>query len=183
VVFIERACTRTTENTDRIEFSVLDATDSDALMALGERRFDAAVCTMAIMDMSSIEPMIEALSRLLRPGGRSVFSLMHPCFNAPTAVLTTETEDRDGELVTTHSVKMSRYITPEARCGVGVAGQPEPHYYFTRPTSLLFNLCVQAGFVLDGIEEPVFDHGSVSGSWASRAEIPPILAARMRLPA
>ena len=97
-------------------------------------------------------------------------------------MLTTETEDRDGELVTTHSVKMSRYITPEARCGVGVAGQPEPHYYFTRPTSLLFNLCVQAGFVLDGIEEPVFDPGSVSGSWASRAEIPPILAARMRLP-
>ena len=68
MVFIERACTRTTENTDRIEFSVLDATDSDALMALGERRFDAAVCTMAIMDMSSIEPMIRPLSRLLRAG-------------------------------------------------------------------------------------------------------------------
>ena len=48
---IERAKSRTSENPDRIEYSVIDATDEGALMALGERRFDAAVCTMALMDM------------------------------------------------------------------------------------------------------------------------------------
>ena len=181
--FIERARKGTTENADRIEFFRIDATDADALMGLGEARFDAAVCGMAMMDMSAIAPMVHSLARLLRPGGRFVFSVMHPCFNAPTAIFLNETEDRDGELITTHSVKMSRYITPDVRKGLGVASQPEPHYYFSRPISMLFNLCFGAGFVLDGIEEPVFDAvPDRKGMWASRTEIPPVLVARMRLP-
>ena len=36
-------------------------------------------------------------------------------------------------------------------------GQPASQYYFDRPISTLFNICFSAGFVLDGMEEPVFD--------------------------
>src|SRR5689334_7696255 len=51
--FIERARARTTEHAERIDYRVVDATDAAQLLALGERRFDAAVCNMALMDMTT----------------------------------------------------------------------------------------------------------------------------------
>ena len=183
--FIELARARTTQNANMIEYRVLDATDRQQLMALGEGRFDAAVCTMAMMDMWSIEPLVDCLTRLLRPGGRFVFSVMHPCFNSPTAISIAETEDRDGQLVTTYAVKVAKYIEPAATKGLGVLGQPAPHWYFTRPISMLFNACFAAGLMLDGIEEPTFEEHKPSkhpASWRNYTEIPPALVARMRLP-
>src|SRR5262245_43922633 len=51
-----------TGSNQRIAYRVVDATDSTALSSLGERRFDAAVCTMTMMDMASIEPLLSSLS-------------------------------------------------------------------------------------------------------------------------
>lgn len=182
---IENAKARTTENADRIEYSVVDATDSTQLLALGERRFDAAVCTMAIMDMASIEPLVSSLGRLLKVGGRFVFSVMHPCFNSASIKMVAEQqEDRDGDMVTEYSVKVSEYIRPSSKKGIAMLGQPSAQYYFDRPISVLFNACFGAGFALDGIAEPVFDQptiGSTPISWANLTNIPPVLVARMRL--
>src|SRR6516164_2841735 len=41
---IEHARERTADPTERIEFRTLDCTHIDALMTLGEKQFDAAVC-------------------------------------------------------------------------------------------------------------------------------------------
>ena len=44
--------------------------------------------------------------------------------------------------------------------------------------------CFSAGFVLDGLEEPVFDDAEESArplSWTNYKEIPPVLVARLRL--
>src|SRR6266568_6768142 len=67
---IERAKARTTEHADRIEYRVVDATNEDQLLALGKRRFDAVVCNMAMMDMVTIEPLMNAASQLLKADGR-----------------------------------------------------------------------------------------------------------------
>lgn len=48
--FIECARKRTVEHAERIEYHVLDATGTERMLALREGRFDAAVCTMALMD-------------------------------------------------------------------------------------------------------------------------------------
>jgi 2-polyprenyl-3-methyl-5-hydroxy-6-metoxy-1,4-benzoquinol methylase len=80
--FIERAKQRTTEHADRIDYRVIDATDESQLLSLGTQSFDAAVCTMAMMDMSDIAPMLSALRQLLKPSGRFIFSITHPCFNS-----------------------------------------------------------------------------------------------------
>jgi 2-polyprenyl-3-methyl-5-hydroxy-6-metoxy-1,4-benzoquinol methylase len=183
--FLQRAKARTAEHADRIDYRLVDATDEGQLMGLGEGRFDAAVCTMALMDMAAIDPLISALSQLLKAGGRFVFSVPHPCFNNSAGCkLVAEEVDRDGELVVTYAVQVSRYIRPSAAKGVGIVGQPVPQYYFHRPLGVLFDTCFRAGFVLDGLEEPVFD-GTVGGnrlfSWANYREIPPALVARMRL--
>jgi 2-polyprenyl-3-methyl-5-hydroxy-6-metoxy-1,4-benzoquinol methylase len=75
-MFVERAQARTVENADRIEYRVVDATDEAALLALGAQSFDAAVCTMGLMDMPEIDPLLRALSQLLKPRARVVFAVM-----------------------------------------------------------------------------------------------------------
>ncbi len=91
---IERARARTTESGDRVEFRVVDCMRADALLSLGERRFDAAVCTMALMDMAAIEPLFTALAKLLKAGGRFVFSVLYPCFNSGRVVQIREPRGR-----------------------------------------------------------------------------------------
>jgi 2-polyprenyl-3-methyl-5-hydroxy-6-metoxy-1,4-benzoquinol methylase len=65
---IAHAVERTTEHTERVQYHVLDATDEDSLLGLGENRFDTAVCNMALFDMAEIKPLMRALARLVRPG-------------------------------------------------------------------------------------------------------------------
>jgi 2-polyprenyl-3-methyl-5-hydroxy-6-metoxy-1,4-benzoquinol methylase len=184
--FIELAEGRTTGGRDRISFRHIDATDRAALMTLGERGYDAAVCKMALMDMAAIQPLISALAELLKPGGRFVFSVLHPAFNSTgTSLWMEEVTSETGELVVCRGVKVTRYLEPEARQGVGIRGQPNPQRYFHRPLSVLLNVCFAAGFVLDGIEEPAFgpeDEGSGEFAWARFRGIPPVLVARLRLP-
>ena len=131
--FLEWARARTVEHSERVEYRLVDLTDKRQLLALGERRFDAAVCGMALMDMAAITPLLEGLCVLLKPGGRFVFSVLHPCFNTTGCTMVAEREDRDGELRTTHAVQVKRYLSLGPAKGVGIPGQPVPHYYFDRP--------------------------------------------------
>ena len=182
---LKSAATRTTQDRDRIEYRLVDATDAVALVELGGGgRFDAAVCTMAMMDMAAIDPLLSSLSQILRPGGRFVFSVVHPCFNSSGVKLVAEeTTTETGDLVTRYSVNVSDYIRPRAARGVAMKGQPAPHYYFDRPISLLFNEAFKTGFVLDGLEEPTFHESAHDGrpNWSNITELPPALVARMRL--
>jgi 2-polyprenyl-3-methyl-5-hydroxy-6-metoxy-1,4-benzoquinol methylase len=185
-MFIRRARERTTENAERITYRVLSATDPEALLSLGEKRFDAAVCTMALMDMSSIEPLISTLPKLLKNGGRFVFSVLHPAFNSGTTRLVAEEFDTGDKLVFRAGVTVTDYAEPFHHMGLGIPGQPVPQHYFHRPVSLLFNTCFKQGFVLDGIEEPTFpdDADLKSGmplSFGNMRAIPPVLVARMVL--
>lgn len=183
--FLELAQARTTEYADRIKYILADATDTAQLLALGERRFDAAVCNMAIQDMTIIDPLLYALTRLLKPAGRFVFAIPHPAFNTPAGSRPTlEEEDQAGELVETYSIKVSNYLRVRPTRGVGMPGEPEPHIYFHRPLSVLLGACFAAGFVLDGLEEPSFgpeEQASRPLGWANFKDIPPVLVARLRL--
>jgi 2-polyprenyl-3-methyl-5-hydroxy-6-metoxy-1,4-benzoquinol methylase len=177
---------RTTEHADRIEYLVMDATDEGALLTLGEGRFDAAVCNMALFDIADIQPLMRALVRLLHPGGRFVFSVMHPCFNNPHMTHLAEMEDNDGQLTTSYSVRISGYMTPTVAHAAAIAGQPRPQLIFHRPLQVLFETCFNEGFVLDGLEERAFPPDSPSGrsplTWGGNFfEIPPVLVARLRL--
>ena len=142
---------------------------------------------MALFDMAEIDPLMSALSRLLRPGGRFVFSVLHPCFNNSHVVQMAEMEDRAGEIVTVYSVKVSGYMTSSMARGAAIVGQPKRQLYFHRPLQVLFGAGFRAGFVLDALEERSFpaDHPQTRSplSWSGNySEIPPVLVARMRLP-
>jgi SAM-dependent methyltransferase len=169
----------------KIDYRVIDATDSEALLGLGAGTFDGALCNMALMDMAEIDPLMTALAVLLKPGGRFVFSVLHPCFNNPAIVQMSELEDQNGAIVTTYSVKIARYKTPFTQVGLAMHGQPVPHPYFHRPLSLLLAPALSVGLVLDGFEEQAFPPDNSGGttplSWNGRfSEIPAALIVRLR---
>ena len=186
-VELAKACTEEAGYGDAVVYLVADATDEEQMLALGEERFDAVVCNMALMDMPVIDPLMSALRRLLKPSGRFVFSVQHPAFNSNAIRLALEVEDRDGTLVETYSVKVTGYLHVPPGKGAGMPGEPVAHPYFHRPLSELFGSCFRAGFAVDGLEEPSFakpEDGSRSASrslsWEDFVGIPPVLVVRAR---
>jgi 2-polyprenyl-3-methyl-5-hydroxy-6-metoxy-1,4-benzoquinol methylase len=184
-VFIELARARTAESGERIEYLVVDATNREELAGLGEHRFDGATCTQGLMDMPEIAPLFEAMTRLVKPGGRFVITVQHPCFNTTGMSIVAETIDTDDTRYVETALKLRRYLTSDTAKGAGIPGEPEPHFYFERPMSELFGSAFRAGLVMDGMEEPSFGPappGANSLSWSSIPEFPPVLAARFRVP-
>ncbi|NIM94620.1 MAG: methyltransferase domain-containing protein [Anaerolineales bacterium] len=183
---IEHAMRRTEEHADHIQYYVADATDEKRLLELGEGEYDAALCNMALFDIAEISPLLRALKRLLRPGGRFVFSVIHPCFNSSRIVRIVEEEDSDGEFVTKYALKIYSYMTAEVITGAAMRDQPQAQPYFHRPLQDLFGICFENGFMLDDLEErafpPDFPPSSSPLSWSGKfSEIPPVLVGRMRL--
>jgi len=183
---INRARDRKADPGGSIQYLVLDATDENDLLRLGAGRFDAALCNMALFDMAEIGPLARALSGLLHPAGRFVFSILHPCYNSAHVGHVAELEDREGRIVTTYSLKVYGYMTSTIVPGAAIDGQPRPHIYFHRTLQHILGTFFEAGFVLDGLEERAFppDHpqGSNPLSWGGKfSEIPPVLVARVRL--
>jgi 2-polyprenyl-3-methyl-5-hydroxy-6-metoxy-1,4-benzoquinol methylase len=180
---IERAKARSANLQSQISYRVIDATDEQELLSIGEHRFDSALSNMALFDIADIEPLFRALPRLLKPGGTFVFSLMHPAFNNASSVHIMEEFDV-GEIKTVYSVKISRYMSTYHAKGLALRDQPKPQMYFQRPLQYYLNLGFQNGFVLDGFEERSFppDHPQNSPlGWGGKfSEIPPVLIARFR---
>ena len=181
--FIDCARKRTVELKERIAYHVINATDRAAMLALGEGQFDAAVCTMALMDMQQINPLAEVLPRMLTSNGRFVFSILHPAFNNPSTRMVAEHEDRDGDLRTVRTVKVERYLTPFSAQGIGIPGQPVPQTYFHRPLHRLLEPFLRHGLVVDGLEETAFTDSANARtplSWDHYPEIPAVLVVKLR---
>jgi SAM-dependent methyltransferase len=180
---IELAKGRTSENGDRIHYHVVDATDEVQLMALAgadNQRFDAAVCLNALMDMPAIEPLFRSVAKLLKPSGRFVFSVMHPCFNGLSIAMQPELADYDDK--PTYSIKVSRYLSAEVTKGLAISEQPVQQYYWHRPLHMLLNSAFENGLVMDRMEEPVLRPETPPKSafdWANY-DMPPLLFVRLR---
>jgi 2-polyprenyl-3-methyl-5-hydroxy-6-metoxy-1,4-benzoquinol methylase len=181
--FIERARQRTPADMSNIEYHVIDATDREQMLALGEGRFDGAVATMCLMDMVEIDPLLEALPALLKPAGWFVFSITHPCFQPPGMGMFAERIEADGGSFLRTGVKITQYLTPGEWKSEGIVGQPKKQYYFHRPLGMLLQGAFRRGFVVDGLEEPGLGARPPEGRylrWDSIPEIPPVLVVRMR---
>jgi SAM-dependent methyltransferase len=154
--FSERMIQLARSRPDRnIEYAIVDATKQQELAKLPDQ-FDAVVSTMAIMDIETIAPLAGDLRRLLKRDGAFVFSIMHPCFNSLCTALWHERDEDEGNIRDTYGVKVSDYMTERSGLGVAMAGQPRLQYYFHRPVSVLLKTFFDAGFVMDGYEEPSF---------------------------
>ncbi|MCI4369371.1 MAG: class I SAM-dependent methyltransferase [Thermoplasmata archaeon] len=184
--FLAKARSRSEKEGLKIDFLSLDVTATEALSGLGRGRFDAAVCTMALMDIPDARAVFRGALAVLKEGGRFVFSITHPSFNQLGATKVAEEADDSagsGGLRTRYFVKVETYATPRSGRGIGIPGQPSPHYYFERPLGLLLKEAFDAGFRLDALEELTCPEGMTPTrplSWPQFREIPPFLAARLR---
>ncbi len=182
VDFSERMLEHARAHGGDVEYRYADATDEDALLALGEPgSFDAMVSNMAIMDMESIEPMVVAASRLMKPAGRFVFSTLHPAFNSGDVRPMVEL-DLEGGVTEVYSVKVSSYARAFTEKGVAIPGQPTQQWYFHRPLWMILNPFFEHGFALDGLEEPVVrpEHEKPGTPGYVYTQVPGVLVGRMR---
>ena len=183
-VFIERARERTPGDAP-IDYRVLDTANPADMRSLEDVGFTKAVCTMALMDMPEIAPLFRALERLLPVGGTLVFSVAHPCFHSAAVERFAEAyEEASGRSAFRTGVKVMAYATESVRTVEGIAGQPEPQLFFHRPLATLLRAGFDAGFVLDGLEEPIFRDGgppTAGVRWTDMPDVPPILIARLKL--
>jgi ubiquinone/menaquinone biosynthesis C-methylase UbiE len=63
-----------------IKYFVASATD---LRQFNNDSFDAASCIMAVQNMEPLERVVGEAARLLKPGGRLLLVMSHPCFRIP----------------------------------------------------------------------------------------------------
>ena len=153
--FSERMLERARSHGGDVDYRMADATDEGELLTLGERAsFDGVVSNMAIMDMQSIEPMVAAASRLLKPAGRFVFSTLHPAFNSGDVRPAVEL-DLEGGVTEVYSVRVSSYGRSFTSKGVALPDQPVEQWYFHRPLWMILEPFFAHGFTLDGLEEPL----------------------------
>lgn len=176
---IELARARTGDDLD-IEYRVIDGADASAMDTLPSE-FDAMVCHMAVFDMERVDILFSTAASRLRPGAPFVVSSTHPCFNGPEPVLFMEVSDDFASV--NYGVKVGRYATPVKVMRKAYTSAPVPHPMFHRPFSVILRQAFEAGLVVTGFEEPVFDTPlksySTPLSWDSRVkEIPPVVVYR-----
>lgn len=167
----------------KISYQVMDATNEQAMLGLGKGKFDKAVSTMVLMDIPEIEPLFAALSKLLKPGGTFVLSIMHPMFNGPGKAMQLIEDMDDPELRAVPYFRVEIYKSEVARKGIGIQGQPHLHWYYHRPLESYMQTAFRHGFVVDGWEEVTFPKDSdapVGLNWHYFCEGSPVWVARFR---
>lgn len=167
---IERARRREAEGPLGITYHIADTA---RLPMLEDSGFDVVVCNMALMDIEDAAGTIGETGRVLRPGGRFVASLSHPCFDVPNAsAWVVERMD----FTTTTWRKVSRYRETFQGSVPWSLGPDEvmhtPAYH--RPLSWYVRTLHRSGFVITGLEEPEPTKEFLAGSpqGASIAQIP-----------
>jgi 2-polyprenyl-3-methyl-5-hydroxy-6-metoxy-1,4-benzoquinol methylase len=76
-----------------IQYAVAEPTD---LSVIEDSIFDDIVCNMGIMTTRDLAGTVAELARLVKLGGRFIFSVVHPCFCMPDACWI---RDPDGKLL------------------------------------------------------------------------------------
>ena len=78
---LQHAAAHESEKPLGITFREMNA--SDLAEEFGEEAFDVVTACMSLMDMPEPDRAISAAADVLKPGGRLVFSITHPCFQTP----------------------------------------------------------------------------------------------------
>lgn len=174
-VFIQLAKERS-QNLN-IDYRVVDATDNEQLHSLIDtEKFDYVVSSMVLHDMPTITPLISALPALIKPNGKFIFTVPHPCFNSGLVEITDLKNNADQKKL----LLSNRYIKSEEFEIASKPDQPVKQICFHRPLSELFNALFSASFVMDGFVEPVAKSGELPKDylWAQLSDIPPAIIAK-----
>lgn len=134
----------------RARFVAGDARNLGQTLGRDLRGFDTAACIMAVHDFDPIEPMFAGVAAALRPGGRFVIVLMHPCFRIPR-----QSSWGWDETKRTQYRRLDRYHTPmQIPIAVSPGRDPSQHTaYFHRPLEQYINGLGAAGLAVVRCDE------------------------------
>lgn len=111
-----------------------------------ESEFDGCVCIWSLADIPDHQAVFQSMRRLLKPDGWLIFSLTHPCFEAPDARWMM-VDDRRARAVHTYA---SEIFWKSERGGVRTRVGA-----YHRTLSTYLNTLVSTGFVFEQMLEPV----------------------------
>jgi SAM-dependent methyltransferase len=141
--------------------------------------FDAAACVLAIQNIQPIAPVFAGVAAALRPGGRFVIVMMHPCFRGP------KESSWGWDDNTRQFRRVDRYLLPRKHPIVAHPGVDASAYTWTfhRPIGEYVKQLAKAGLLVDAMEEWPSHKTSEAGPRAAaentaRKEIPMFLAVR-----
>jgi len=137
-------------------------TASGSALPFADESFHFAAAFMSLMDMANHDEAVREAYRVLKPRGFFQFSITHPCFNTPRFK---NVYDESGARV---AVECGDYFNQQpGRIEEWIFGSaPEelkrtlPRFRvprFCRTLSSWMNLLIDAGFVIERIEEPYAD--------------------------
>lgn len=129
--------------------------DAHTMEDVATHSVDVAMSHLALMDIPNHRAMFQAVARVLRPGGTFIFSLLHPCFEAPFfapegpqfATGDTLGDDRVAYVIRRYATEGQWFSGTD-----GVRGRMGAHH---RTLSTLLNDLRDAGFTLSHLAEPV----------------------------
>jgi SAM-dependent methyltransferase len=142
--------------------------DAAAADWLPGAQFDAAVCSFGLSDIDDLDRTLASVARVTRPGGRFVFSILHPCFPGG--------QDVSGAWPTTGTYRDEGWWRADGPAS-SLRGQVGANH---RTLSTYLNALRQHGLWLDAVLEP-----APPPEWArarlDAARMPVFLAARCLL--
>jgi ubiquinone/menaquinone biosynthesis C-methylase UbiE len=138
---------------------------------LAGEAFDGVICYMALMDIPDLEATLRTVSRILRPGGWFVFTIIHPCYNpAPSG----EQPTAEGWIRTVSGYFTEGYWRSDTR-----TGPPGKVGAYHRMLSTYVNALTDVGLMTERMAEP-----QLTGVPAERrpvwSEVPAALVVRCR---
>ena len=146
--------------------------DASELSKLADGAFDGVVCNWSLVDIADLDSCLQAVQRVLSPGGWFVFSITHPCFLTRDFEWANQAKEMSVDSLVRNYFREG--FSPPG-VGGGIRGMVGRHY---RTLSTYINGVAGAGFVLERIVELRRDMGRTDQLGA-----PPFLAMRCRKPA
>ena len=160
--FIRAAQTFENEPSLKINYQISNA----LTLPFGNDKFDFAVSFMCFMDIPENELAFKEAFRVLKPGGFLQFSISHPCFDTPHRK---NLRDQDG---ITYAIEVGDYFK-------NLNGRVEEWTFnsaplelknkyskfktprFTKSLSQWINTLINAGFIIEHVNEPYPDDDTV----------------------
>jgi 2-polyprenyl-3-methyl-5-hydroxy-6-metoxy-1,4-benzoquinol methylase len=118
--------------------------DAQRLSSIIGNSFDLVVCHLALMDIPDLDAIYAAVYRVLRPNGRFVFMITHPCFLSPHSTIDEATQSR----IITHYTHEGFWRSSNS---TGLRGRVGAYH---RTLATYLNGIIRAGFEFHHIEEP-----------------------------
>ncbi len=151
---------------------------ADDLSVLGQKKFDVAICILAIQNIEDISKTFKEVSRVLEKNGKFVIVLNHPAFRVPK-----ESSWGFDETTKTQYRRVDEYLS-ESRAEIDMNPGRESTdeaeqktISFHRPLQVYSKTLANAGFAISRIEEWISHKQSEKGPRQiaenkSRKEIP-----------